>query len=142
MSYEPDMIITIIARIREKANRFIDAELKRHNIKGLKPVHGDVLYALFLHKQLTMKQIAECVDRKKSTVTTLVEKLIALGYAEKKTDETDNRIFNISLTGKGLALKEDLIEISDNLLKNVYKDMPEGERAQLVKSLNVINDNW
>ena len=142
MQNEPEMIIHLIGRLREKANRFITAELERREMSGLKPVHGDVLFALFRYGNLSMKQIAEIVDRKKSTVTTLVEKIIKAGYAGKNIDDNDNRVFIISLTDKGRGLKDDLIDISDKMIKKVYKDMPSEERVQLVSSLAKINDNW
>jgi len=142
MDFKTGTIISLIARIREKANRFIADELKRHGIKGLAPVHGDVLMALFFHDKLTMKEIARIVDRKKSTVTTLVNKLILLGFAEKKQGSMDNRYFHISLTDKGKGLKDSMISISNRLLDKVYKDMPLKEKDQLVKSLKTIHDNW
>lgn len=142
MDFETGIVISLIARIREKAHQFITDELKRHGINGLAPVHGDVLVALFFHNELTMKQIAEIVDRKKSTVTTLVEKLVRLGYAEKTQDPEDNRSFRISLTKKGRGLKESLVDISNQLQLKVYKGMPMAERKQLVKSLKAINETW
>ena len=142
MDFETGIVISLIARIREKANRFIMHELKEHGIEGLAPVHGDVLVALFFHNELTMKEIADTVDRKKSTVTTIVEKLVRLGYAEKVKDPEDHRSFRISLTKKGRGLKERLIDISNKLQRKVYKDMPMRERRQLVKSLRRINDTW
>ncbi len=142
MNFETDIIISLIARIREKANRFIVEELKRHNLKGLAPVHGDVLVALFSHEELTMKQIADIIDRRKSTVTTLVEKLIMLGYVQKKQDAQDNRYFKVSLTSKGRKTRDKLIDISNKLLSMVYKDMPVAKQKQLVKGLKQINDNW
>ena len=142
MDFETGIIISLVARIREKAHRFIIDELKRHGLIRLAPVHGDVLMALFFHKELTMKQIADIVDRKKSTVTTLVEKLVWLGYAKKVKDPEDNRSFRISLTKKGRGIKESLVDISNQLQAKVYKDMSMRERKQLVKSLRTINDNW
>ena len=142
MNLETDLIIHLIARIREKANRFIIAELKSHHIEDLIPVHGDILFALFKYGQIPMKTIAQIVDRKKSTVTTLVDKLIHLGYVQKKADETDHRYALISLTKKGQQLAFQLQDISDKLLNKVYKDMPVEERIHLVKNLRMINDNW
>lgn len=142
MKWEVDLIIYIIARIREKANRFIVDELRAHGLQDLAPIHGEILLILFSHPELSMKQIAEQVDRKKSTVTTLVEKLIKLGYAQKEVDIYDNRSYLISLTDKGYALREVLIEISDKLIEKVYKDIPLQERKQIVKSLKKILDNW
>lgn len=142
MNHDTDLIICLISRIREKANRYLAAQLAARGMGGLKPIHGDVLWALFRTGQPTMKELAEMVDRKKSTVTTLVDKLVQLGYAGKTRDETDSRVFRISLTREGRALKDNLVEISDGLISTVYKDMPMAERHQLVKSLNTINKNW
>ena len=50
MAFEPDRIVSLIARIREKSNRFITAELARHGLEGLKPIHGDLLLVLFQHE--------------------------------------------------------------------------------------------
>lgn len=142
MDFETDIIISLISRVREKANRFIVSELSQHSLGELAPVHGDILLALFRHKNPTMKELADIVDRKKSTVTTLVDKLVRLGYADKVQDETDMRSYRISLTQEGRNLKDSLIQIADKLIKKVYKDMPVEERRQLVKSLKKINDHW
>jgi DNA-binding MarR family transcriptional regulator len=89
-----------------------------------------------------MKALADQVDRKKSTVTTLVDKLVHLGFAAKTRDDQDSRVFRVSLTPKGKALKPDLIDISRKLIARVYKDMPKEERKQVVRLLTRINDNW
>jgi len=142
MKKDTEMIVSLISKIREKANTFINSELKRCNIEGLLPVHGDILYALMVHGELSMKEIAEIVDRKKSTVTTLIDKMVILGYVDKRKDESDNRYYIISLSQKGRKYRKQLIEISDNLIKKVYKDMPRKEREQLVQSLKKIKENW
>lgn len=141
MKNDTELIILLISRIREKANGFISAELKK-GIEGLLPIHGDILYALMVYGELPMKRIAEIIDRKKSTVTTLVDKMVTLGYVEKRRDEGDNRIFLISLTEKGHQYRKDIINISDDLIRKVYKNMPETEREQLVRSLRTINEGW
>lgn len=141
MNFETGIIISLISRIQNKANRLITAELKKHSIEGLAPVHGDILLALFFHHQISMQELATLIDRKKSTITTLVEKLIRLGYVKKERSETDNRSYLISLTPKGKELKEPLIDISTTLLETVYRDIPTDEQVQLVKSLSKIFKN-
>jgi DNA-binding MarR family transcriptional regulator len=69
MNLETDLIIHLITRIRRKSNVFIIAELEKHGLKEMVPVHGDVLYALFRFDELAMKEIANIVGRKKSSVT-------------------------------------------------------------------------
>lgn len=88
-----------------------------------------------------MKDIAQLVNRKKSTVTSLVDKLIILDFVERKQSENDRRSFLISLTEKGLALGGDLKKISKNLLDRVYKDMPIEERISLTNLLRKVNSN-
>jgi len=141
MRNDPTMIISLISRIREKANRLLAAELSKHGIKGVAPVHGDLIVALLIHGELTMKEIADILDRKKSTVTTLVEKLISLGYATKRQDEMDGRSWRISLTDDGKALQDKLIDISNTLMSKVYQDIPDTDRKEVTRILGGINNN-
>ncbi len=142
MNPETDIIISLISRIREKANRFIISELAARGLGNLKPIHGDLLLALFRYENPTMTELTKIIDRNKSTVTTLVNKLVQLGYAQKKRDKADYRNFRISLTKKGMALKPDLVDISRRLLSKVYKEMPLEERKEVVRGLAFINRNW
>lgn len=57
MSYKPDIIISLISRIIVKVQPFIESELKSNKIVELKPVHGDILFALFKNGELSMKAI-------------------------------------------------------------------------------------
>ncbi len=142
MHPDKDIPITLISKIREKANRFLISELKNHNMAGLAPSHGDILWALFKHGALSMKGLAELIDRDKSTVTVLVNKLILLGYVRKEPDFADSRVTLISLTDEGRGLKDDLIEISQKLISKVYKTLSEDERVSLIGLLKKVNDNW
>lgn len=89
-----------------------------------------------------MKGLAGLIDRDKSTVTALVNKLIFLGYVRKEPDISDSRVTLISLTDAGEDLKDDLIEISQKLISKVYKTLSEDERDSLIGLLTKVNDNW
>ena len=136
-----DNVIAVISAIREKANKFIIIEMKTNGIEGLVPSHGAILYALFEHKTLTMKDIAKIVNKDKSTVTALVDKLTDLGYIKKEHDPFDNRVTLVSITEKGALLKPTFEDISQKLLSNIYKDIPIQEREQLITSLTKILNN-
>ena len=66
-NYNGDMdtkfIISLIGRIHEKANRFLVTELRRRNIDGIAPSHGDILGALLIYDQLQMKELAQFIHR-------------------------------------------------------------------------------
>lgn len=135
-------IISLIAVIREKSNKFIIAEMNNRDMKGLVTSHGDILSALFKYEVLTMKDISEKIQRDKSTVTTLVDKLVSFGYVTKEKDLKDGRTILVSLTDKGKEIKTDFEEISKELLSVVYNGIEEEEREQLVRTLRKIKDNF
>jgi DNA-binding MarR family transcriptional regulator len=141
VAMEIDLTIYLIDRIRGKANRFLIRELKRRGLGRLAPSHGDIMLALFQQRQLTMKRLAEIIDRDKSTVTALVGKLVELGYVEKRSDPMDSRIHLISLTRAGAALRGDFKDISKRLYRKVYRGLSDAERKALPALLVKLNEN-
>jgi len=137
-----DRTVYLISRIREKANRLLIRELGNHNLMGIVPSHGDILVSLFLQPRITMKRLAEMIDRDKSTVTTLVNKLVRLGYVEKTADSTDNRVTLVSLTPKGRSLKPVFLDISLKLQESVYKNLTRREKGTLIDLLAKIDLGW
>lgn len=135
-------IVSLIALIREKANRFIIQEMSMKEMEGLAPSHGDILSALFEYSSLTMKDLAKRINKDKSTVTALVNKLLNLGYIERTRDLEDSRIVYITLTEKGKNLKTDFKEISDKLIERVYKDISKNEQEVVIKILSKIHNNF
>ncbi|WP_243238746.1 MarR family winged helix-turn-helix transcriptional regulator [Romboutsia sp. 1001713B170207_170306_H8] len=74
-------IIYFISRTKANMIKFIENKLKENNLTDLIPTHGNILTALYeSDKKLTMKEIAKKIGKDKSTVTSLVNKLISLGY--------------------------------------------------------------
>ncbi len=136
-----DHIIFLIGRIQYKANRLLTHELKAHHIKGLAPSHGEILGSLMLRGPLPMSEIAKIIDKDKSTITALVNKLLKLGYVEKKSHLSDNRISLIALTRKGKALKTDFQRIAQKLRIQSYMGISDDERKMLVYLLKKLNNN-
>jgi DNA-binding MarR family transcriptional regulator len=139
---QTELIITLISAIRDKANRFILQQLKSLGFTDIAPAHGGVFVHLFRNAQLTMGEIAQLIDRDKSTVTTLVEKLVALGYLERERDAADNRVTKVRLTKRGKSLEADFAEISRNLLSKAYTGFSDKEKVVLVRLLTRVNNNF
>jgi MarR family transcriptional regulator, organic hydroperoxide resistance regulator len=137
-----ELIIGYIGKIRDKASAFLMKELKVHNMKGISPSHGDILWVLLTHDKLPMKEIAALINRDKSTVTTLVNKLIDFGYARKMADANDSRISIITLTPKGKALRKDVWDISKNLRKKAYQGLTQEDKETLMRLLVKIFSNF
>jgi len=134
-------IITLVSAVREKANRSIAEQLKRRGITDIATPYGGIFFHLFKNGELSMGDIAQKIDRDKSTVTALVKKLAELGYVETNTSPLDSRVTIVRLTEKGGALENDFIVISDILQKMIYEGFTDLEKEILVRLLTRIKDN-
>lgn len=134
--------ISLISKIRERVNHLILAEMSKYGIEGLVTSHGDIIYALFNKSRLTMAEIAEKIDRDKSTVTALVDKLVRIGYVAKERDTEDTRVVYVNLTQKGNELRPIFEVISSETLEVFYRDISENEKEELTRILNKIYNNF
>lgn len=137
-----DNTINLMSRINERANRFILAELEKRGITDISPSHGAVLVALFQNTELTMSEIAERVNRDRSTVTTSVNKLIELGYLAAMKNAQDSRSTIVFLTPKGKDLEPVFFQISQSLAVAEYREVSEEEREIFRKVLQQVYMNF
>lgn len=136
-------IIGYISRTRKKAQKFLEQELKNHGLDELIPSHGSILSVLYENSgKLTMKELADMIRRDKSTLTSLTNRLVELGYIAKQKSEEDKRITYIVLTEKGKAIKGKFDAISKNLIETAYTGFTEEEEDMLAKLLNKLNQNF
>ena len=92
-------IIGLIGSIREGYNKFLEKELDKKGITGLVSSHGAILSVLYKHNgTLPVLQIADLINRTKSTVTELIAKLEKNEYVIKKPNPDDKRSTLIELT--------------------------------------------
>jgi DNA-binding MarR family transcriptional regulator len=131
-----------ISDIRIKINGYLLQELKNHGITGLAPSHGAILHHLFHNEVVAMKDLAKAVRRDKSTVTTLVSKLIANGYVEKVASSDDQRSTLVRLTQKGEELRPVFMEISNKLLSRIWQGIDAKEQKEVVRILKKIGANF
>ena len=89
-----------------------------------------------------MKDLAALINKDKSTVTSLVNKLITLGYVEKKSDPGDNRITLIRLSQKGLSLKPGIIRISRKMNSQACRNLSDKDKNKLAELLARVSNNF
>ena len=133
--------IFLISKIRDKANKFILADLAQHGITKLAPSHGDILACLYQRERVTMKEISDSIHRTKPTVTVLVNKLTELGLVKKLQAAEDSRVIYVELTEQGKALQKLFEKISADLVQKVFQNMEQEEMKKLEISLQKILDN-
>jgi DNA-binding MarR family transcriptional regulator len=116
--------------------------MSQNGLDGIVTSHGDILYALLKTPRMTMTEIANKIGKDKSTVTTLIDKLIKLGYVEKERDTQDTRVVYVDLTNKGRELEPVFEAISTKILSVFYSGVSENEKVELSNLLSKIYDNF
>ncbi len=117
-------------------------ELKKRGLNGLAPSHGEILGALLVKGKFQMKDLVKVLEKDKSTITALVNKLVKLGYVKKSKDPDDKRVSYISLTQKGKSFRPDFMGISKKLRNQAYKNITDDEKDTLFRLLDKINANF
>jgi len=141
MNSEYQKTIALIAEIKEKANSFIVGKMKSQGIEGLVTSHGSILIMLYRKGPCRMADIALQINRKKNTVTTLINKLVDHGYVEITPDLNDHRVKIVSLTAKGIETKDAFFQISEELIETTFAGIAEEERHALFTGLTKIKEN-
>lgn len=136
-----DKSIFLISRIREKVNNFLSKELENRGITGIVPSHVDILVALKINGELTMTEISTQIHRDRSTVTTLVNKLIKLGYVGTRKNESDSRSNLVFITKNGLDLQPEFSDITEKMFQKVYQNISNEEREIFTETLEKIFNN-
>ncbi|MCB2185007.1 MAG: MarR family transcriptional regulator [Deltaproteobacteria bacterium] len=141
MEHHPYNLISLAARVREKANQWLMSRLEQEGITGLAPSHGDLLVALFKNERLTMGDLAVLIDRDKSTVTALVDKLTRLGLVDRERDSADGRIVWVQATPQAKALIPAFQALGRDFWEVVYRGFTPEERNTLASLLGRVNEN-
>lgn len=128
-------IFSNTARLRERGNAFILAELKKAGLDAVAPSHGDVLACLLSSEVCNMSELARQVRRSKSTLTTLVEKLEKSGYVRRSPDPQDSRGVLVSLTERGRSLRPVFEAVSEGLEQLVARKLSPEEADTLDRLL-------
>jgi len=135
-------VVFLAAQLRDFAYGHVTSELKRLGMVDLAPSHGAILITLYREKALSLKQLALRINKKKSSTTELVDKLIRLGYVEKTVSPEDQRVKLVRLTQQSLELKEGFIELSNNVNGRTFKGFSEEEQKNLVHLLSKAISNY
>ncbi|MCT4631564.1 MAG: winged helix DNA-binding protein [Firmicutes bacterium] len=115
--------------LRTNINEFLRLKLKEYGRSELVPSYGSVLSVVFENGgKVQIKVIYDLIQKRKSTITEMINRLVKLGYLEKEKSEEDKRVTYVVATQKALDFKEDFHEISNELFEKLFKNFSEEEK--------------
>ncbi len=137
---EANFLYTLTS-IRQRLFAFLRRELSKKGIDGLAPSHGDILFVLDRKGPITMQDLARRTLKDKSTVSTVINRLEALGYIVKEKDAADGRYANLTLTPKADRLRPVLYGISKKMNAKLFEGFTEDEKQTLFRLMEKMYGN-
>jgi DNA-binding MarR family transcriptional regulator len=132
---DPQRVLDAFRRL-VKALRLADrAGLKRH---GLGSAQTFVLHELNREAPLSINELAARTATHQSTVSVVVNKLVAKGYVENSRSDDDGRRAELVLTAKGKELVRTLPSPIQHVLITGVQRLPTKQAAELADMLEQI----
>lgn len=134
--------ISLLSHIHSITADFLTQKLSERGFPEFASSHGNILFQLSVNEKMTMGELAERINRDKSTTTVLVRKLEAEGFLTGSPDPSDKRSRIIFLTPKGKQFNKTAKTLSEELLSTFYKGFSEQEKEDFFHSLLKIQENF
>ncbi len=102
---------------------------------GLSIAEWRVLAHLSQAESVSVREIHKRVELDKSKVSRAASRLVANGIVARRINSADRRLLELSLTGKGRALMEELAPIARDYEAGLLGKLPKDDRASLRRVL-------
>lgn len=133
-----DIIGRLFVNCNEKENRHVAKY-------GVSIVEFRCLRTLHEYDSLTVNQVAQKMSLTSSRVTRIVDGLVRKKLVNRETGETDRRVYNLSLTGKGRDLAKKLILNYNKIHEQIMLNIPEEYQSSMIQVLEQLNhavEDW
>ncbi len=98
-----------------------------------------VLYLVSLHPGMSMSAIAAEIGVGPPAISGLVDRLVTLGYLERREDPDDRRQQLVSITDAGADTLEHMRELNTEALRRLIAGLEPEELAALLTSLSALD---
>jgi DNA-binding MarR family transcriptional regulator len=133
-----DSLGFILNRTNTKLKNEMFQRFKKYDIT---PEQWSVLNCLWVQEGATPKELADIIYKDKPNTNRILEKLQKKELIVRKPHLVDKRAFQIFLTDRGWALRNELIPIVMQLLEEVTIGIETDKVTEMKKLLNKMFDN-
>ena len=130
----------LMAKIRQVGGRISERMLKDHGIE-INSAQGRIMFALWQGDGISINELAKKTQLKKSTLTSMLDRLETMGYVRRQRCEKDRRKILIERTEKDKNLESKYVELSQEITKLYYKGFSKSEIERFEKDLERILEN-
>ena len=130
----------LMAKIRQVGGRISERIMKKYDIE-INSAQGRIMFALWKQDSIAINELAQKTQLKKSTLTSMLDRLEKMGYIKRKHSQKDRRKILIKRTEKDKAIENKYVEVSQEMTRLYYKGFSEKEISRFERDLKRILDN-
>ena len=130
----------LMAKIRQVGGRISERILKQHNIE-INSAQGRIMFALWQNDGISINELAKKTQLKKSTLTSMLDRLERMGYVRRQRSKKDRRKILIKRTEKDRKMEKKYVEVSEEMTRLFYKGFSKSQIVRFEKDLERILDN-
>jgi DNA-binding MarR family transcriptional regulator len=130
----------LMAKIRQVGSRIFEKMLKDSDVE-INSAQGRIMFALWKKDGIAINELAKKTQLKKSTLTSMLDRLESMGYVKRKHDDKDRRKILIYRTDKDKALEKKYVEVSEEISHLYYDNFTQSQIERFEKDLEKILDN-
>ena len=140
MNNQPD-IFNLLHNIVKSMRKISDKELYAF---GITHTETRILMALHLlyDGECNQEKLVEQLDVDRTNVGRALKKLELMNYIKREKNKNDARTFRVSITEKGMAMKDQLIDFRKKIKTSLIKGLSGQEVKMLSEILLKINNNF
>lgn len=135
---EPAKMIMVLFQQLSRAGETNDRETC--SCYGVTPVQGLTLVELGRGRPLSMQQLAERLKLSISTMSRVVDRLVAGKLVQRLQDPDDRRVVLTALTEEGLKVSRELDRCYQGFFERVVDKIPEKDLDGFMSGLRILAD--
>ena len=132
-----DAIISVRTAIKQLAQQ----KLRQLHDREITYEMLQVLLVLWKKHEVNQQEIANTVQKNKSSLTPLIDNLAAMGLVTRSEDATDRRNRIITLTKKGQEYEKKFSPMIDDIYRIVRGKIPDGNLKEVTSLLVTVSGN-
>jgi DNA-binding MarR family transcriptional regulator len=130
----------LMAKIRQVAGRIFERMLNEYGIE-INSAQGRIMFALWQQDNISINELAKKTQLKKSTLTSMLDRLEKMGYIKRERSKKDRRIILIKRTNKDKNLEKKYVELSQEHTTFFYRGFSEDQINRFEEDLKHILKN-
>ncbi|OHB57039.1 MAG: MarR family transcriptional regulator [Planctomycetes bacterium RBG_13_44_8b] len=130
----------LMAKIRQVGDRIFVRKLKDYGIE-INPAQGRIMFALWQKDGVSINELAKETQLKKSTLTSMLDRLGEMGYLKRRHCRKDRRKILIYRTEKDKAMERKYVEVSQQMTVLYYEGFSPEEISRFEHDLQRILNN-